>query len=72
MVRVYGWTVICCVGLRVDFALSSALYTEMKEGILANETDYASKPLRDHLKRVYYTLQLRTQLNRIFRGHSEG
>jgi hypothetical protein len=56
MVRVYGWTVICCIGLRVDFALSSALYTEMKEGILAKETDYASKPLRDHLKRVYYFL----------------
>ena len=46
--------------LRVDFALSSALYTEMKEGILANETDYASKPLRDHLKRAYYSLQLMT------------
>ena len=42
------------------FALSSALYTEMKEGILANETDYASKPLRDHLKRLYYSLQLMT------------
>ena len=28
-----------------------ALYTEMKEGMLAPETDYASRPLRDHLKR---------------------
>jgi exocyst complex component 2 len=28
-----------------------ALYAEMKEGLLAESTDYASKPLRDHLKR---------------------
>ena len=27
-----------------------ALYTEMKEGILEPQTDYASRPLRDHLK----------------------
>lgn len=29
----------------------SAIHTEMKEGILAPQTDYASKPLRDRLKR---------------------
>lgn len=27
-----------------------ALYTEMKEGILAPQTDFASRPLREHLK----------------------
>ena len=51
------WVDYCL--LHVELALSTALYTEMKEGILANETDYASKPLRDHLKRVYRCLQLR-------------
>ena len=45
-----------CYLLHVELALSTALYTEMKEGILANETDYASKPLRDHLKRLCYSL----------------
>jgi exocyst complex component 2 len=30
---------------------STALYAEMKEGLLADSTDYASKPLRDQLKR---------------------
>ena len=30
-----------------------ALYTEMKEGILAPQTDFASRPLRDHLKSKY-------------------
>lgn len=34
----------------VTFGIS-AIHTEMKEGILASQTDYASKPLRDHLKR---------------------
>lgn len=33
-------------------ASTDALYTEMKEGILSTETDYASKPLRDHLKQA--------------------
>jgi len=28
-----------------------AIYAEMKEGLLADSTDYASKPLRDQLKR---------------------
>ena len=36
---------------RCNNASYLALYTEMKEGILALETDYASRPLRDHLKR---------------------
>ena len=36
---------------RYNNASDLALYTEMKEGILAPETDYASRPLRDHLKR---------------------
>ena len=31
-------------------AIYAALYAEMKEGILAEQTDYASKPLTDHLK----------------------
>ncbi|OSD08742.1 hypothetical protein PYCCODRAFT_1448893 [Trametes coccinea BRFM310] len=31
-------------------ASTDALYAEMKEGILAEQTDYASKPLKDHLK----------------------
>ncbi|KAJ8454858.1 hypothetical protein ONZ45_g19143 [Pleurotus djamor] len=31
-------------------ASTDALYAEMKEGILAPDTDFASKPLRDHLK----------------------
>lgn len=26
----------------------------MKEGILASQTDYASKPLHDHLKRTFF------------------
>lgn len=29
-----------------------ALYAEMKEGLLSPEADYASKPLRDQLKRM--------------------
>jgi len=29
----------------------SAIHTEMKEGILVSQKDYASKPLRDRLKR---------------------
>lgn len=28
-----------------------ALYAEMREGLLSDEAEYASKPLRDHLKR---------------------
>ncbi|KAI0360481.1 hypothetical protein OH77DRAFT_1445304 [Trametes cingulata] len=31
-------------------ASTDALYAEMKEGILAEQTDFASKPLKDHLK----------------------
>ncbi|EJF63847.1 hypothetical protein DICSQDRAFT_153669 [Dichomitus squalens LYAD-421 SS1] len=31
-------------------ASTDALYAEMKEGILADQTDYASQPLKDHLK----------------------
>jgi hypothetical protein len=33
-----------------------AIHAEMKEGILAPQTDYASKPLRDHLKRMLLSL----------------
>lgn len=33
-------------------ASTDAIHTEMKEGILASQTDYASKPLRDHLKQA--------------------
>jgi hypothetical protein len=36
---------------RCNNASDLALYTEMKEGMLAPQTDYASRPLRDHLKR---------------------
>ena len=36
-----------------------ALYTEMKEGILAPESDYASRPLRDHLKRKEIYIYIR-------------
>lgn len=32
---------------------SPAIHAEMKEGILAPQTDYASVPLRDHLKRAF-------------------
>lgn len=34
-----------------------ALYAEMKEGLLSSEAEYASKPLRDQLKRtpLWYT-----------------
>ncbi|OBZ78171.1 Exocyst complex component 2 [Grifola frondosa] len=31
-------------------ASTDALYAEMREGLLAEQTDFASKPLRDHLK----------------------
>ena len=37
--------------IRCNNSSDLALYTEMKEGILAPETDYASRPLRDLLKR---------------------
>ncbi len=30
-----------------------ALYAEMREGLLAEETEFASKPLRDHLKGLW-------------------
>ncbi|KAJ7810126.1 exocyst complex component sec5 [Mycena leptocephala] len=33
-------------------ASTDALYLEMKEGLLAPSTNYASKPLRDHLKQA--------------------
>ncbi|KAJ3567835.1 hypothetical protein NP233_g6101 [Leucocoprinus birnbaumii] len=33
-------------------ASTDAIHNEMKEGILASQTDYASKPLRDHLKQA--------------------
>ncbi|KAF8222395.1 hypothetical protein L208DRAFT_1413490 [Tricholoma matsutake] len=33
-------------------AANDALYAEMKEGLLSSEADYASKPLRDQLKRA--------------------
>jgi hypothetical protein len=36
---------------RFNNASDLALYTEMKEGMLAPKTDYASRPLRGHLKR---------------------
>ena len=39
---------VCVFDLNMKFAI--ALYAEMKEGILAEQTDYASKPLTDHLK----------------------
>ena len=37
-------------GFYLNMLLATALYAEMKEGILAEQTDYASKPLTDHLK----------------------
>lgn len=39
-----------CMRRPADPLLSPALYAEMHEGLLAEETDFASKPLRDHLK----------------------
>ncbi|KXN89146.1 Exocyst complex component 2 [Leucoagaricus sp. SymC.cos] len=33
-------------------ASTDAIHAEMKEGILAPQTDYASRPLRDHLKQA--------------------
>ncbi|KII91212.1 hypothetical protein PLICRDRAFT_173102 [Plicaturopsis crispa FD-325 SS-3] len=33
-------------------ASTDAIYAEMREGMLASQTDYASKPLRDHLKQA--------------------
>ncbi|KAF9459756.1 exocyst complex component Sec5-domain-containing protein [Collybia nuda] len=33
-------------------AANDALYAEMKEGLLSPEADYATKPLRDHLKQA--------------------
>lgn len=35
-----------------------ALYAEMKEGLLSPEADYASKPLRDQLKRMLSCLNV--------------
>lgn len=37
---------------RTDSAYTTALHAEMREGLLAESTDYASKPLRDQLKRM--------------------
>ena len=42
---------ICHLSIVVITQVTLALYTEMKEGMLAPKTDYASQPLRDHLKR---------------------
>ncbi|KAA1476584.1 hypothetical protein DENSPDRAFT_807414 [Dentipellis sp. KUC8613] len=41
-------------------ASTDALYAEMREGLLAESTDYASKPLRDQLK------QAATKANQVF------
>ncbi|TFY51780.1 hypothetical protein EVG20_g10840, partial [Dentipellis fragilis] len=41
-------------------ASTDALYAEMREGLLADSTDYASKPLRDQLK------QAATKANQVF------
>ena len=38
--------------LTILIYVHKALYAEMKEGILADQTDYASQPLKDHLKGV--------------------
>ncbi|KAF7349307.1 Exocyst complex component SEC5 [Mycena sanguinolenta] len=35
-------------------ASTDALYLEMQEGLLGSSTQYASKPLRDHLKRNFF------------------
>lgn len=57
----------CC-----NNASDLALYTEMKEGMLAPETDYASRPLREHLKRKEKYIILSTFLPYTFlRGCSE-
>jgi exocyst complex component 2 len=37
----------------VSSNLFLGLHEDMKQGILAPETDFASKPLRDHLKRTF-------------------
>lgn len=42
----------------MPFLNSIALYAEMKEGLLADSTDYASKPLRDQLKRELSCINL--------------
>jgi len=39
-------------------ASTDALHAEMKEGLLAPNTEYASKPLRDQLKRRYSSVLL--------------
>jgi hypothetical protein len=36
--------------MNLCYWLRLALYAEMKEGLLAPSTDFASKPLRDELK----------------------
>ena len=36
--------------------LNTGLHEDMRVGLLADETDYGSKPLRNHLKRMYSTL----------------
>jgi exocyst complex component 2 len=35
---------------------SIALHADMKEGLLAESADYASKPLRDQLKRALFRI----------------
>lgn len=37
----------------MKFIRFPALYAEMKEGLLAEQAEFASKPLRDHLKRMF-------------------
>lgn len=40
--------------MNIECCWFAAIHAEMKEGILASQTDYASKPLRDHLKRMLF------------------
>lgn len=46
-----GTRFLCSFLSWTESGVCLAVYAEMKEGLLADSTDYASKPLRDQLKR---------------------
>ena len=51
MVRLHAPQMVYLPAVLTD--VYAALYAEMKEGILADQTDYASQPLKDHLKGAF-------------------
>lgn len=49
-----------------------ALYAEMREGLLADDSDFATKQIREHLKRVSHSQDYRTCIDIQHSWRAEG